>query len=303
MRIQFREAPIKPLFLQQPSPTLRVVIFAIVSIVLMTLDHRYRYFDLLRARLAFMLSPIEYLVDAPVTAAQWVSTSLQERGRLLSENASLREQNLMLQARLQRFDDLQNENNRLRLLLGSSVKISKRMLVAEVMAIDLDPFNRRMVINKGQSHGVEAGLPLLDAQGVLGQIAHVSAYSSTVILITDPAHALPVQVARTGLRTLAEGTGADNFLALLYLPNNVELQIGDIVVTSGLGGTFPAGYPVGTVAEIKADDDESYTQALVKPYSLLDRNRELVLIWPETPAPPPTDPPAEPTATTPAQTP
>jgi rod shape-determining protein MreC len=270
----------KPLFLHGPSPTIRVIVFGILSIMLMTVDHRWRYFDTLRGYLAFFVYPVRYLVDLPVSGAQHLSESLATRGRLLEENRILRQENLLLQVRQQRHDDLQRENGRLRELLNSARDISEQVLSAEVLAIDPEPFTRKMIINKGLYHDVVPGLPLLDAHGVLGQVVQVDMYSSTVTLITDPSHALPVRVERTGARAVVEGTGQDDLLSLLYLPNNAEIRAGDKLVTSGLGGKFPPGYPVGTVLEVTLNTGQPYAQALAKPSALLDRNQEILLVWP-----------------------
>lgn len=244
-------------------------------------DHHGHYLRALRQHLAFLVYPIQYVMDLPVAGAQWLSESLSSRGRLLGENERLRRENLILRAQLQRYEDLRKENTRLRNLLNSSKKISHDVLIAEVLAVDPDPFSRKMVINKGLQHGVNPGLPLLDAQGVLGQVLHVSAYSSTVMLITDPGHAVPVRVERTGLRAIAEGSGQDNLLSLLHLPNNAEIRAGDVLVTSGLGGKFPAGYPVGTVLEVSLNMGQPYAEAVARPFALLDRNQEILLVWPD----------------------
>jgi rod shape-determining protein MreC len=273
----------KPLFIQGRSLTFQVVISVCLSIGLMTLDHRLEHLKIARIYLSALIYPIQYLVDLPVKASQWLSTSFSTRMQLLEENAQLKEHNLRLQVTLQKFEDLRHENERLRRLLGSSVKTGERVQVAEVLAVDLDPSSpRKISINKGRKQGVFEGQPLLDAQGVIGQVVHVGLVSSTVMLITDPDHALPVQVIRTGLRIVAAGMGAVNRLKLEYLPNtgiNAGIKVGDLLVTSGRGDQFPPGYPVGTVVEVNPDIGQPYAQAQAEPKALLERNREVLLVW------------------------
>lgn len=247
----------------------------------MVVDHRQHYLDSLRSSLAGLMYPLQYVVHLPVEMERWLSFSLNQRSQLMGENARLREENLFLRIRLQRFSDLQNENVRLRHLLESTQRLSHKVLIADVIAVELDPFTRKMLINKGSRNDVQPGLPVLDARGVLGQVVHVNPLSSTAMLITDPAHSVPVQVERTGLRTIAVGTGADNRLELLYLPNTTEIRAGDLLLTTGLGGKFPPGYPVGTVIKVEQDVGQPYAQAYAEPSALLERNREVLLVWPE----------------------
>ncbi len=279
----------KPLFIRGPS-ALRLAFFVLASIVLMTTDQmaapHTNYLKTVRAHLSTLVYPLQYLVDFPVTAGQWLSNAVGTRLQLIVENEQLHEENLRLQAQMQKFIDLQSENQRLRSLLGSSPKTGERVLIAEVLAIDLDPFSRKLLINKGSMHGVFKGQPLIDAQGIMGQVVHVSLFSSSVMLITDPNHELPVQVVDKGLRTIAAGMGAINRLALLYLPNNAPIDVGDLLVTSGFGGIFPPGYPVGVVIEVNPDIAQPYAQVQAIPSATLERNREVLLVWPENLSPP-----------------
>lgn len=174
----------------------------------------------------------------------------------------------------------------MRKLLGATPSERDRLLVAQVIAVDLDAHSSKLVINKGSRHSVEEGLPILDSAGVVGQIYHVGTFNSVVVLITDNTHMLPVQISRTGLRTLAEGNGLSGRLELLHLPKTTDIREGDVVVTSGLGGKFPAGYPVGEINKIHPDAGEAYTHAEVTPYAQLDRNREVLLLWPKNEAVP-----------------
>jgi rod shape-determining protein MreC len=249
-------------------------------VILMTVDHRLHQLDALRSALSTIVSPLLYLVDLPATTGRWLGNRMQTRDQLLSDNIRLREQQTLLEARLQKFAALQAENIRLKQLLGSSVRISERVLIAQILAVDMDPNRHQIVLNKGSRNGVFVGQPLLDAAGVVGQILHVGPVTSTAILITDPNHALPVQVNRNGLRTIALGTGMLTRLELPHLPNNADIEVGDLLITSGLGGHFPPDYPVGSVSEVVKDAGLPFAQVVVTPSAHLDRSREVLLVLP-----------------------
>ena len=173
---------------------------------------------------------------------------------------------------------LEAENRRLRNLLGSSEKVTERVLVAELMSVDMDPFSRRVVLNKGIRDGVSPGQPLLDSSGIMGQIIHAGPFSSSALLITDPNHALPVQVHRNGQRAVALGTGPLNLLKLIHVPHSADVQLDDRIVTSGLGNRFPTGYPVGKVVKIRRDQGRPFAEIHVRPSAMLERTREVLLV-------------------------
>lgn len=247
----------------------------------MTLDHRQKHLESVRAGLSVLLYPIQYAVHAPFRAGRWLMETLATRESLLDENARLREQQLLTDARMARFEALEAENARLRRLLDSSVRVAERVLVAEIIAVDMDPFSRRILLNKGLKDGIYEGQPLIDAQGVMGQIEHVNQVSANALLITDPGHALSVQINRNGQRAVAVGRGASDTLELLHLPNTADVVEGDLVVASGLGQRFPAGYPVGTVSSVQSDTGRPFASVVVVPSASLQRNREVLLIWPQ----------------------
>jgi rod shape-determining protein MreC len=168
---------------------------------------------------------------------------------------------------------------RLRDLLGSSFRIGERVLIAEILAVDLDPGHQQVVINKGSSSGVFVGQPVLDANAVMGQVVRTNPFSSTVLLITDSDHALPVELNRNGLRTIARGAGVGQDLELLYIPKNADVRIGDLLVTSGMGGRFPRGYPVARVTAVRHDPNDPFTVVTAEPTARLDRSREVLLVW------------------------
>lgn len=246
----------------------------------MTVDHRAQHLETLRGVLSTLVYPLQVAVDLPIQAGNWLAEYLSSRHRLIAENARLRENQFRLATKLEKFADLEAENRRLRSLLDSSAKVGERVLVAELLSVDMDPYSRRIVLNKGSTHGVEAGQSLIDSNGVLGQVVHVAPFSSNALLITDPSHALPVQNHRNGLRSLAVGTGPLNQLELAHLPNNADVRIGDTLVTSGLGGRFPAGYPVGRVISIERNRGRPFATVMVQPSARLERNREVLLVWP-----------------------
>ncbi len=218
---------------------MRAALLVLASVFLMTLDHRQQHLEAIRSTVAVALYPLEYLVGLPAAAGNWASEALAARNRLLDENETLRTRQLELEARLLKFNALQAENTRLREMLQSSRKVGERLLVAELMAVDMDPFKRQVVLNKGSRAGVYRGHPVLDAKGVMGQVTEVSQVSSVAMLVTDPSHAIPVQVNRNGLRAIALGTGEADRLELPHIPNNADIRVGDLLVTSGLGRRFP----------------------------------------------------------------
>lgn len=247
---------------------------------MMTVDHRHSHLESVRSVLSAVVYPMQYLVNLPIKAGRWMSESFVTRKMLLEENKRLREQHLMLSSRLQRFSVLEEENKRLHELLESSVRLSERVLVAELVEVELEPFRQQIVINKGQRDGVYDGQPVVDARGIMGQVIHVGPFSSTVLLITDPDHALPVQVNRNGLRAIAVGTGQDDYLLLQHLPTNSDIKKGDLIVSSGLGRRFPRGYPVGTVESVSLEPGEPFANVVVRPSAKLSQSLEVLLVWP-----------------------
>ncbi|HQU15238.1 MAG: rod shape-determining protein MreC [Chromatiales bacterium 21-64-14] len=270
------------MFTQGPSITSRLVVFALASILLMTVDHRAHHLESLRSALSVVVYPLEYLVDLPVAIGRWTSENMTSRRHLLEENSALRTQQFILKTELQRMSALEAENQRLRVLRRSSAQVSGRIRIAEIMAVDLDPYKHHVTINRGSLDGVCVGQPILDADGVMGQVIHVGPLSATAVLITDVSSAIPVQVNRNGLRAIAMGTGNIGRLDLPHLPNNADIRVGDLLVTSGLGGRFPLGYPVARVSAVRHDPGEPFANVTAIPTAHLERSREVMLVWPET---------------------
>jgi rod shape-determining protein MreC len=267
----------------------RIVAFILASLIMMTVDHRQGHLEKVRSTLSVFVYPLQYVANLPVTVTNWASEALTTQARLMEENAWLRDEQLVLSSKIQKFESLEAENERLREMLQSSERLDERVLIAELLAVDLQPFRHQIVINKGQREGVYNGQPIVDANGVMGQIVHVGPFSSTVLLLTDPTHAIPVQINRNGLRSVAVGTGQSHILQLEHLSNNVDIREGDLVVSSGLGSRFPSGYPVGVVHNISRVPGEPFAKVTIIPSAQLEKNREVLLVWPETSSRPSAD--------------
>jgi rod shape-determining protein MreC len=272
------------LFLRGPSVLFRTLLLTVASITLMTADHRWNQLEFLRSGLSQLLYPLQYTMDLPVRFYYWSEETLTTHQSLLDENRKLKELHLQSRVQLQKLDIIEKENTRLRDLLSATPKISETVLVAEIMSVDVDPYRHLLMLNKSSRDGVYHGQPVIDAQGVMGQIVHVSATSSMLMLITDASHALPVQVDRTGLRAIAFGTGKIDSLDLRHIPHNADIREGDLLITSGLGGIFPPNYPVAKITSIERPMGEPFVRVSAEPLALLDRSREVLLVWHNPPA-------------------
>lgn len=244
----------------------------------MTVDRQAGHLDRVREGLGVLVFPVRAAVDMPYTAWDWLSVALDSRADLLADNERLQREVLRLNASQQQLATLEAENARLRQLLGSSQRVEHTVQVASLLRADLDPFRHRVTINRGSNAGVEAGMALLDANGVVGQVTLASLFTSEVILITDPSHAIPVEVNRNGVRTVALGTGALDRLELPFLANSADIQQGDLLVTSGLGGRFPRGYPVAIVESIERDPGQAFANIAARPTADLNRIREVLIV-------------------------
>lgn len=269
------------LFGHGPSPLVRAALLVLLSIVIIAVDHREGHLDRVRQTLSVLAYPVQLLVDLPNAALDRATESLGTRDRLLRENNRLRAERLELSARVQRLASLERENEKLRELLESGQRVGERFLAAELLEVSLDPFRHRVVVDKGSRDEVYAGQPLLDADGIMGQITNVGPFGAEAILITDPSHAIPVEINRNGLRTIALGTGDLTRLELPYLPNSADVREGDLLVSSGLGRRFPRGYPVGTVDSVERRPGETFAAIHAEPAAALNRSREVLLVWRE----------------------
>ena len=257
----------------------RFLLLAIVCIGLMLLDRREQHLVQVRRALSVVVYPVRVAVDLPFSTWHSLRDTLATREALIDENRQFRRARLETEARLLRLESLEIENARLRELLDSTARIGNRALVAEILAVDLDPYHQRFDLNRGLVDGVYVGQALIDAEGVIGQVVRVGPLTSEAVLITDPDHAVPVSVNRNGVRTIAVGTGDRGRLRLRNLTNNADIVVGDVLVSSGLGGVFPAGYPVARVVDVIRQPDQPFAEVIAEPASSLDRDREVLLVW------------------------
>ncbi|MCX7108321.1 MAG: rod shape-determining protein MreC [Methylococcales bacterium] len=269
----------KLLFATGPSINTRLLVAIIASVALLVAEHRSQKMDGLRTTLSFFVDPLKYLVDLPTVLLGQISDSATTYRTLKSENESLREEQLVHQTKLLKFAALEKENIRLRALLENSFKLGEQVLVAELLSVNMAPYEHIVVVNKGTRFGVHSQQPVLDANGVVGQVFRALPFTSEIMLITDPNHAIPVQVNRNGLLTIAVGSGQLNRLVLPFLPSNADIRPGDLLITSGLGGTFPQGYPVAVVDEFTSQPNKAFATITATPKAMLDRNRELMIVW------------------------
>lgn len=266
-----------------PALGLRTLTLIILCITLMILDHRDNHLDAVRDAVSTAMYPMRVVVDAPVRAWHWASEATQARGALRAENDRLRAENLLTQARLQRLNALAAENTRLRAMLDARDQFEYRVRVAEIMAVDANPFRHSLLIDVGTGDDVYDGQAIVDAEGVVGQVIRAGTLTSEAILVSDPGHALPIEVNRNGLRTIALGTGEFGRLDLPGLANNADIEVGDLLVTSGLGGAFPSGYPVAVVTTVNRIPQQPFADVSATPIVALDQVREVMLVWSSAP--------------------
>jgi rod shape-determining protein MreC len=295
------ESDPRPLLLGGPALGLRLIVLAAMAAGLMVADHRQHHLAAIRDAIATLAYPIQWTVQAPVAAWASMRDSFGTKARVEAENVRLAADNLVLRLKLMRFESLEQENRRLRAVRESSARVVQRSLVAEIVRVDLDPFRQRVLIDKGTREGVFRGQAAIDANGIFGQVTRAGPLSAEVILISDPEHAIPVQVNRTGTRSIALGTGRSGLLSLPYLPQNSDVIVGDLLVSSGLGGVYPPGYPVGKVTSVVRDPGQPLLAVEAEPLAGLDRDPEILLVWFESKiVEPPTESEAKAEATAPA---
>jgi rod shape-determining protein MreC len=252
----------------------------LASAALMFVDTRFTRMEEIRAQLSTVVAPIQWAVSIPSDVLNWGSLALSDQRALLEENRRLREQILTLSHRVQRMASLTAENVRLRELLEAGDQNDVPFITAELLSLDPDPFAHQMVIDRGRRNGAYVGQPVMDASGLVGQVTAVSAYSSRVLLLADASHALPVQVNRNGLRFIVQGGGRYDALNVLHVPDTADIREGDLLVTSGLAGRFPAGYPVARVAEVVHDPGQPFARVAATPVAQLQRSRHFLLLFP-----------------------
>ncbi|TAK38676.1 MAG: rod shape-determining protein MreC [Lysobacteraceae bacterium] len=258
--------------------TLQLLAYLALAVALLVLDHRGGWLARLRAQATVLAQPLWSVAGMPARLGDALSENAATRSGLVAENRTLRNALLLSGARVARLQTAAAENERLRQLLGAERRGGLDVQLAPILDIDLDPTRQRLVLDAGTRDGVTVGQSVIDAGGLVGQIIAVRPGSATVLLITDPDHAVPVIVARTGVRLVAYGQGRSDRLALPNIPLSGDLKVGDVVITSGLGGRFPAGFPVGKVVALHPDDSHAFLVGELEPAAQLDRGRDVLLL-------------------------
>ena len=257
----------------------RFLVLVVLSVALMVVDARFALLKPVRSQMSLVLMQTYWITDLPQRLYQGVASQFGSRTELVAENEKLKTENLLLQGRMQKLAALTEQNVRLRELLNSSALVNEKVEVAELIGMDPNPFTHRIIINKGERDGVVLGQPVLDARGLMGQVVELMPYTSRVLLLTDTTHSIPVQVNRNGLRAIASGTGNPERLELRHVADTADIKEGDLLVSSGLGQRFPAGYPVATVKEVIHDSGQPFAIVRAVPTAALNRSRYLLLVF------------------------
>lgn len=247
----------------------------------MTAEHRFSEVATLRSWASLVVTPVQWAADVPGRTWGWAAEATTNRNLLLEENRELKAQALVLAERSQTMSAVVAENVRLRELLNARPRTEIDFMTGELIGVNYDPFSQQVVINRGRQDGAYVGMPVVDASGLMGQLISVSPYTSRLLLISDTNHATPVQVNRNGLRFIAQGGGRANQLQLDHVPETADLREGDLLVTSGLGGRFPFGYPVARIESISHQRGEPFLQVDAQPLAQLDRSRYVLLLFHE----------------------
>lgn len=266
------------LFAEGAVSTLRLIVYLMIAMIVMVVDHRAGYLENLRLLSSRIVEPVYRIAAFPADAARAGRLAIATQTHLAEENRELREALLLAQVRLNRMAALAAQNERLKELLDVQKNLGLGVQLARLIDIDLDPFRHRVVLDAGSMQGIVVGQPLLDSGGIMGQIVEVLPNTSVAMLITDPTHAIPVMIERTGLRTIAYGTGAIDQLQLPNIPMSADVKVGDTLVTSGLGGRFPAGFPVGVIGALSNDESGMFAAAIARPAAALDRSGDVLLL-------------------------
>lgn len=263
-----------------PPVTLRVLLLVAASIALMLVDNRTQQLEKLRTGLHTLVYPVIFLSTIPGDMFHSISKSLKERSSLQEENERLRQEVLYYKSRFEKLYALEADNERLKRLLGQSEDIAEQVLLAELVEVSLEPYTQQIVLNKGTTDNVYVGQPVINGEGVIGQVVHTSYAQSIVTLLTDPDSAVPVMVMRNGLRGIMRGTGVSDRLNMPYLTPDADIVAGDLLISSGMGGRFPTGYPVATITGIERNPSNEFLKIEATPVARLDHGREVLLIWP-----------------------
>lgn len=250
----------------------------VLSAVLMVVDARFTVLKPLRAQMGLLVEPVYWVGRLPLTLWEAATQELSSRNELAAENEKLKAEMLMLQSRVQKLAALTEQNVRLRELLNSSALVDDKVIATELIGVDPNPFTHRILIDKGEKDGAFVGQPVLDARGLMGQVVEVMPYAARVLLLTDTSHSIPVQVNRNGLRAIASGTGNPERLELRHVADTADIKVGDLLVSSGMGQRFPAGYPVAMVNEVIHDSGQPFAIVRAVPTAALNRSRHMLLV-------------------------
>jgi len=269
-----------PLFADGALGTLKLIVYLTVAIVLMIADHRGGYVERVRAALGAALEPVYRIAALPARIGQDARLALADRNQLAEQNADLGRRLMLAEATLNRYAAVQEQNQRLQRLLDVQQSLGLGAQLARLIEVDPGPFHRRIVLNVGSDDGVAVGRAVIDASGVMGQIVETLAHTSVVMLITNPTQAIPVAIERTGLRTIARGGSGSNAdtLELPNIPISADVKVGDRIITSGLGGIYPAGFPVGEIRALSNDASGLFAAAVATPSASLDRSGEVLVL-------------------------
>lgn len=267
-----------PFFKRGPSLLTRFAFFSMASVVVLVADARFNYLESMRRVVAVVVYPLQQVSALPGRAWGWVSDLAVTHSRLLLEHEQMRAQGLRDAAALQTQQALADENEQLRQLLGMRQRVPREFLAADILYAPRDPFIRRVVIDKGSQDGILAGLAVVDRTGVVGQVTRVFPWASEVTLITDKEHAVPIQVLRSGLRGVTFGVGYDGTLELRFMPVNADIQSGDMLVTSGIDGTYPPGLPVAVVTNIERNAAYAFARITCTPAAGVNSHSQVLIV-------------------------
>lgn len=272
-------------FARGPSLLVRLAFVLVLSLGAMIIDTKVENFATARTYLNSMVSPLQYIANLPGAMLSWSADRFTSRQKLLEDNEELTNQVTLMSEQLQRFRILEQENKNLRKLLDAPVRDSMHKMITELMAVDTNPYSHQIVINKGAIDGVFVSQSVLDDSGIVGQISEVGTTNSRVLLISDVTHAIPIRIERNNVRFIAVGDGSLDSMQLQHVPHSADIEIGDVIVSSGLGEVFPEGYPVGTISNIVRNESRPFAEVTATPLAKLDRIKYLLLLWPQEIAP------------------
>jgi len=270
---------VKALFLRQSGAGYLLTVLIVASLALMYVELTRPWLTSLRSSMATVLSPVYFLAELPWQSNRWVSETLASRDNLQARADVLERRVLELSQASQRYLAVREENSRLRALLGSRERLGRDVLVAEIVGVLPGTDRHEVMIDKGSADGIKNALAVIDEYGMVGQVVETARNSARVLLISDVSHATPVQIARNNLRGIAAGSGRLDVLQLEYIPDSADVREGDVLVSSGLAGRFPSGYPVGVVSAVQRGTGEAFAQVQARPSAQLDRSRHVLVLF------------------------